>query len=176
MTAGIPVSSMEDNLSKFLKIAGLTLLTGIIFLLSILLIVLGLRFFFGLFGHMAWVVLMYKMLILALPVVLFITVYVQFFRITRRHSVKMVRMFSQSIFILAGVSWLLAYAYDLRNFITASGEGIIMGQTVRDYLSFNTFFLTAHVSLLLITGVIQALAAPPEKDWMEKAREKEPTY
>lgn len=167
---------MEDNLSKFLKIAGLVLLSLLIFLIAVALLVVGLRFIFGLFGHMPWVVLFYKMVILVLPAALFINVYIYFFRITKRHSSRSARNISFFVFAVAVLTLILAYGYDLRSFITLSGRDTSAGSTVRNYLSYHTVFLSAHVLCLILIGVLQALAAPAEKDWLEKAREKEEYY
>ena len=162
---------MEDNLSKFLKIAGLVLLSLMAFVLAIVLIILGLRTLFGLFGHMTWVVLVYKMVILVLPAALFIMVYLLFFRVTRRHVSKWARLVSYFLFSVAILSWVYAYGTDLLGFIRKSSADISAGSTVRDYLSYNSYFLSAHVLCLILTGVLQALAAPDEKDWLEKAHQ-----
>jgi hypothetical protein len=121
-----------------------------------------------LFGHLSWVTYVFKLVIIALPALLFISVYLIFYKRTVSFHSRPVRILSHTLFIAAIISWIYAYVMDLIFFSKMSVVSPAAGNSISEYLSYNTWFITTHISFLFLTGVLQALTSPPEADWMER--------
>ena len=141
-----------------------SIVTGLI---SIVLFLLLFRLVFGLLTYMPWISFGYMLMILLFPAVLFITVYVIYFRRTGNHPLIWVRTISRSLFVIAILAWLIFLILDLQHFFK-TGK-----QEIAKYLSYNLLFLYLNIVLIIFSGVIQALTMPAEKDWLEKRAERE---
>ncbi|MEO7445793.1 MAG: hypothetical protein ABIT96_05520 [Ferruginibacter sp.] len=151
-------------LNKYLALLVRLAAMVIIFVILLALLMLGLRFIFGLVGYTKWVSVLYSAIVLALPTVFFISVYTLYFKRTIHHPSNPVRIISRIIFVLAIISWITIFVLDARNFLTGRYEDI------EGYLSFEVYILAANVSLLFLVAIFQALTTGPEKDWRDRAR------
>jgi hypothetical protein len=135
-------------------------LLGFILLLSILF--WGIRLMFGALDSMSWFSYFYMIGMLLLPSSFFIFVYVVFFKRTRSHPSKPVRLISNLLFTVAISTWLVVLVADMISFFKMASKEI------SNYFSYNLLFLTINIATIFLIGVIQALTAEKEKDWMDK--------
>ncbi|MEO8772347.1 MAG: hypothetical protein ABI402_19770 [Ferruginibacter sp.] len=156
---------MEDN-GKYLRLFGTLFFTFIGFLVAFALLLLGIKFFFGLLSYIPYFTYVYMILILMFPTCLFLSAYIIFFRKTKYHPSKGVRVVSYIIFIAAISTWLWFFVSDLLLFSKSpkSGNGI------DGYETYNLLFLAISVACLFLVGIIQALTTEKEKDWMERQK------
>lgn len=138
----------------------------VIGLISIVLVLLLFKLLFGLLTYMPWITYGYMLLILVFPPVLFITIYTIYFRRTAKHPVMLVRWISRTLFLIAILAWIAAILLDLQFFLK-TGK-----QEIAKYYSYDILFLFLNIVLIFFSGVIQALAMPAEKDWLEKRSER----
>lgn len=150
---------------KYLILLGRLLLLGLGFLLTIVVVLLLLRLFFGLLSYMAWTEYLFMAGVLFLPACFFISVFLVYFRRTRRHPSKPVRYFSQTVFVLALMAWLYALGTDVIFFFQKKNVDI------DHYLSYSLWYLAGSVGLIFFIGVIQAFSTEKEKDWMDRTPE-----
>lgn len=152
----------EDKLSRFIKLFGLILLSGLLVLIFLVLIMLGLRLFFDQVGNMPWMTWSYRVLILSLPAAIMISAYVIFLKRTGAHPSAPVKWISY-LLISAACLWMLyAFTTDLISFVRKPVN------VISSFLSYNKYILAGHVALLFFTGVLQALTTEKEKDWMDR--------
>lgn len=155
---------MEDNLSKYLKLSGSILLSFLSFILLLALLMISLRFFFGLLGNLPWVVFIYLLFIISVPAAIFVTAYLVFYKRTASHPSRTVRIISSFFFIIALIAWLAFYVIDIISFAKYGYPEI------EKYYSFNLLFLFCNVSCIFFIGVLQALTGEKEKDWHDRVR------
>ena len=153
---------MEDQQGKYLRLFGTMFFVFIGFIVSILLVLTGLRFFFGLFKFIPWFTYIYIVFILLVPSALFISVYLIYFKRSKFHPSKSVRIISNVFFITALACWAFCLGRDMITFFQKGYTDI--GR----YFSYNMIFLVANVAGIFLTGVLQALTTAKEKDWMER--------
>ena len=153
---------MGDQFGKFIRLFGNIFFSFIGFIVLISLLLLGLRFFMGALDYLSWLRYFYLSLMLLIPSVLFITVFTIFFKRTKFHPSKPVRIISDTIFISAILSWLVVLGFDSIQFLKHGYPDI------DKYYSYNMLYLVINVATIFIVGVIQALTTAKEKDWMEK--------
>ena len=155
---------MEDN-GKYLRLFGTLFFTFIGFILAIVLVLLGLKFFFGMLSHIPGVVNIFTLFIICVPAALFISVYVIFFQRTKLHPSAPARIISYILFTIALAAWVFFFVKDMiiffRYFYTTVGE----------YMSYNMIFLSGNVFVIFLVGIIQALTAKKEVGWLERHRE-----
>ena len=156
---------MEDN-GKYLRLFGTLFFTFIGFLVAFALLMLGIKFFFGLLSYIPWFTYMYMILILMFPTCLFLSAYIIFFRKTKYHPSKPVRIVSYIIFSAAISFWLWFFVSDLILFSRSPKNG----NGIDGYETYNLLFLAISVFLLFFVGIIQALTTVKEKDWMERQK------
>jgi hypothetical protein len=157
---------MQEN-GKLLRLFG-TIFFSILAVIAVLVLVfLGMRLVFGLLNYIPWLSYVYTLLLLSVPAALLVSVFILFFKRTKFHPVRAVRVISYTIFCLFILSWVYVFIADMIRFIK-KGSAVI-----GDYLSYDTVFLALNVAFIFIVGVIQALTMPPEKDWMEKRKRDE---
>ncbi|MEO6671678.1 MAG: hypothetical protein ABIN36_19495 [Ferruginibacter sp.] len=154
---------MEDN-GKYLRLFGTLFFTFIGFLLAFALLMLGIKFFFGLLSYIPWFTYAYMILILMFPTSLFLSAYIIFFRKTKFHPSRPVKMISYIIFITAIAFWIWFFISDLMLFFKSHNNGI------EGYETYNLLFLAISVFCLFLVGIIQALTTEKEKDWMERQK------
>lgn len=151
---------------KYLRLAGYLFFSIVGFIAALLLILISLRLFFGLLSYIPWLTYIYVLFILSVPAAVFITVFSIFFKRTKSHPQKFVKIFSQIIFAVFILSWIYVYAKDLIYFYKNEKADI------EYYLSYDTLFLTINVVGIFLMGVLQALTTSKEVDWMEKHKPK----
>lgn len=155
---------MEDNFSKILRLFGTLFLTFLSCIAALVIIMLGIRFFFGLLSYIPWMNYVYMILILTIPAALFITAYIIYFKRTRYHRSAVVKWISLLLFSAALVTWVIFYIWDI---ITFSMYGYT---DIGIYKSYNMLYLFINVACIFFVGVLQALSSEKEKDWMERSR------
>ncbi len=155
---------MDDN-GKYLRLFGTLFFMFIGFILGIVIILLALKFFFGLLSYIPGVVHLFTLFIICVPAALFISVYLIFFKRTGSHPSAPARMVSYILFTVALAAWAFFFVKDIiiffRHFYTTVGE----------YMSYDLFFLSGNVFLIFLVGIIQALTVKKESDWLERKRD-----
>ena len=150
------------NDGKIIRLTGYLLLSVIGFLLSVSLIFVSLRLFFGLLSYIPWLTYIYVLFILSVPAAVFTSVFIIYFRRTRFHPGKVVKYISKALFIAFIAAWAVVYVLDIISFYKTEKADI------ENYLSYNTLFLTINVTTIFLIGVMQALTTSKEPDWMDK--------
>lgn len=158
---------MEDRYTKYFNLSLRLLVTFVVFIVALILLMLGMRLIFGLLDQIPWFVFLYTLFILLVPGALFISIFIIYFRRTRQHRSAVVRGISYTVFAIALVAWLGCVGLDLIQFFKSHARQIA------GYYSYNMFLLAGSVIAIFLIGVLQALSAEKEKDWMEKRRERE---
>ena len=153
---------MGDQFGKFIRLFGNIFFSFIGFIVLISLLLLGLRFFMGALDYLSWFRYFYLSLMLMIPSVLFITVFIIYFKRTKFHPSKPVRIISDTIFVSAILSWLVVLVMDSIQFLKHGYPDI------DKYYSYNLLYLVINVTTIFIVGIIQALTTAKEKDWMER--------
>lgn len=155
---------MEDN-GKYLRLFASLFFTFIGFIVAIIVLLLGLKFFFGMLSYIPGVVNIFTLFIICVPAALFISVYIIFFRRTSSHPSAPARIISYIFFTIALAAWGFFFVKDLilffRYFYTTVGE----------YMSYDMIFLSGNVFVIFLVGIIQALTAKKEVGWMERRRD-----
>src|SRR5688572_2546847 len=131
---------MEDNFSKYLRLFGSLFLAFIGFFVALALIMLGIRFFFGLLSYISWIDYVFMILILTVPATLFITAYIIYFNRTRSHRSAVVRWICYVIFSAALIGWVIFFITDLFTFFQKGYKDVGL------YKSYNMIFLFINVA------------------------------
>ena len=152
---------MKDD-GKIIRLTGYLLFSVIGFLLSIVVLFLLIRLFFGLLSYIPWITYTYTIFIISVPASVFISVFLIYFRRTASHPKTSIRLISYGIFLLFLATWICVYIVDMIAFFRNEKSEI------EYYFSYNTLFLTCNVVIIFFTGVIQAFTQPKEPDWMDK--------
>lgn len=155
------------QLKRFFYLAGMILLAFLGALAFIFLVMVILRFLMGAMDQIPWMLYAYMSVMLMLPVVLFNTVFLIFFKRSATHSKKWVKWFSRIVFVCASIIWLGIFIWDFRYFIqTGYGD-------INRYAAYSLTTLVPTVFFIFFMGILQALTLQPELDWMERRRLKE---
>jgi hypothetical protein len=157
---------MEDKYGKYVRLFGTLFFAMVGFIVALILLLLGVRLIFGLLSFIPWSVYIYMLFIIAVPAVLFIGIYIIYFRRTTSHNSAVVRYISYGIFSIALIFWAIFFVLDLIKFFKYAYPDI------EKYRSYDMIFLSANVAAIFLIGVMQAFSSPKEKDWMERNREK----
>ena len=153
---------MPDQQGKFIRLFGTIFFSLIGAIVSFVLLMLLFRWLISSLDYIPWFTYFYMSLILLLPTALFVSVFAIFFRRTKMHPSKPVRIFSSAIFLIGILSWFVVLGFDCINFFkTASPE-------ISQYYSYNLLYLVGNVGIIFFIGIIQALTTAKEKDWMER--------
>ena len=158
---------MEDRYGKYVRLFGTIFFAMLGFILAFILLLLGVRLIFGLLSFISWSAYVYTLFIMMVPAVLFISIFIIYFKRTSSHPSPFVRYISYSLFSIALIFWAIFFALDLITFFKHAYTDI------EKYNGYNYIFLSANVATIFLVGVMQAFSAPKEKDWMERNREKE---
>lgn len=153
---------MESTYSKYIRLFGNIFFLFLGFILLLVIIVLGLRLFFGLLSYIPWISIIYSLFILLTPLCIFGTAFLVFFKRTFRHPSASVRVISYIFFTGILLCWLGFTVYDLLTFFKHQY------QSIDKYYSYNLLFLTINVFGLFAIGIMQALSLPKEVDWMDR--------
>jgi len=155
---------MEDRFGKYLRLFGTIFFLIIGFIVSIILVLLAIRLFFGLLSYISWVSYLYMTFIILVPAALFIPAYIVYMKRTAAHPNKPVRWISYVIFSVAIAVWASFLVLDMITFFRYAYPAIGM------YRSYDMIFLAANVGCFFLVGVMQAFTTEKEKDWMERSR------
>jgi chromate transport protein ChrA len=159
---------MTDT-DKYIKLLGTIILTFVGFIIALALVILGLRYIFGLLDFMPWFSVMFTLIIICVPALLFITVYLIYVRHTKPHPSKAAKIFSYIIFSIALAAWLYFWVLDFIIFFKHHYNNI------EAYHCYNLAFLAANVFFIFLVGIVQALSTNKEIGWMEKNKQREDT-
>jgi hypothetical protein len=154
---------MEDTFGKYLRLFGTLFFTFIGFIIAFILLMLGIRGFFGLLSYIPWFTYVFMVLILMFPASLFISAYIIYFIKTKTHPSKIIRTISYSLFSVALLFWAYFFVSDLILFFRHFYNTIDM------YSTYNLLFLAINVGCFFFIGVMQAFTTEKEKDWMERS-------
>lgn len=147
---------------KYVQLMGTIMLSALGFALAMTLVFLLMRLFFEALKFLPWLDYLYVAFIICVPAAIFFTAYLIFFKKSLHLSNTFIKYFSLTLFVIMLTAWLAFFMTDLVSFIRFQYTNI------SEYYSFNILFLFANVLVIFFVGVMQALAAPPEKDWMER--------
>lgn len=155
------------QLKRFLFLGGMILLSALGILVFVALLMVLLRLLMGVMDQIPWMLYVYMTVMLFIPSILFLSVFVIFFKRSGTHPKKWVKWFSRSSFVFASISWLTILGWDLRFFLqTGYGD-------INRYQSYSLSALGSTVFFIFFMGIIQALTMQPELDWMERRRIRE---
>ena len=157
---------MEDKFAKYLQLSNRLVIILVAFVVSLIVLLYGLRLAFGILDSMPWFVYGFTLFIIMVPTLLFITVFLIFFSRTRRHPSASVRYLSWGLFTAALATWAFFLVSDFITFFKTASQDIGL------YRSYSMIFLAGSVALIFIVGIIQALSTPKEKDWMQKREDR----
>ena len=156
---------MDDQFGKYIRLFGTLFFTLIGFIVSLLLLMLGLRLFFGLLSYIPWFTYIYMIFIIMVSSALFISVFIVYMRRTAFHPSRIIRYISYSLFSIALLAWGVCLFLDLKTFFTYAYVEI------GKYNSYNMIFLASNVACIFLVGIMQAFTTAKEKDWMERAQQ-----
>lgn len=153
---------MEDKFSKFLRLFGTIFFTLVGFILVFVLLMLLLRLIVGSLDYIPWFTYVYMSFFILIPSSLFLSVYFIFFKRTFKYKSKPIRFISGFLFSIGMLSWITVLTIDCIEFLKNGYSEIAR------YYSYNLLFLFINIGMIFFIGVMQALGAEKEKDWMEK--------
>ena len=154
----------QDQYGKYVRLAGTLFFTFLGFILVAILVMLGLRFFFGLLSYIPGITSAFTFFIISVPAALFISINLIYIRRTKTHPSLPVRMISYFLFTVALAAWAYFFTKDLVLFFKH------FSATVGSYMSYDMIFLSANVLCIFVVGIIQALSLKKEPDWMDRKR------
>ena len=154
---------MEDN-GKLFRLFATLFFAFVGFIIILALIMISLRLIFGVLDYMPWFSVLFTLFIVCVPAILFLTVYLIYFKQTRRHFSKPVRIFSYMVFVVAIAAWLYFWVQDIIIFFKYHYNGI------SEYNCYNLAFLSANIFAIFFVGIVQALKAKKEIPWMDRER------
>lgn len=157
---------MEDKFAKYLQLSNRLILLLVASVATLILLLYGLRFFFGLLDSIPWFVYIFTLFIIMVPTLIFISVFLIYFSRTKQHPSAGIRYMSWGLFVVALVAWSCFLVMDLIHFFKTAS------QNISDYRSYSVLFVSGSIALIFIVGIIQALSTPKEKDWIEKRKER----
>ena len=158
---------MEDRFSKYFHLSFNLFFTFLAFILSLVIIMLGLKYLLRFLDYLPWFVYVFTLFIIVVPGALFLSIFSIFFRRTATHPSAVVKWISYTIFAIALIGWCIFFVLDMITFVKTGSRQI------GSYYSYNIFLLAGSVATIFLVGVLQALSTEKEKDWMEKRRERE---
>ncbi len=157
---------MEDRYTKYFNLSLKLFFTFLAFIVALIIILVGLKFMFGILDKIPWFVLIYMLFIVMVPAALFISIFLIYFRRTRFHPSSLVRGISYTLFSIALVLWAGLFVMDLIHFFKKESREI------GGYYGYNIFLLTGSVVLVFLVGIMQALSTAKEKDWLDKMHDR----
>ncbi len=152
---------MEEN-GKYLRLLGRLGLAFLVFMVSLFLLIYGLKYFFRILDSMSWFSLFFALFVICVPSLIFVTVYFIYYNHTKGHPNKAVRLFSNTVFALLLCSWFYFLVLDIILFSTKQYRDI------EHYNTYNLAFLSANVGIIFFIGIVQALTTKKEVHWMDK--------
>ncbi len=153
---------MEDTFEKYLKLLWAIFFSFLGFLGVLALVLVILRFFTGLLDKIPGTAYVFTFFIIAMPAAFFISVFLIFWRRTGNHPSAGARITSYILFAVALGAWIFFFAKDMILFFTK------FYAQVGQYMSYDIFLLGGSIFCIFLVGVIQALALPKKKHWLEE--------
>lgn len=157
---------MPDKFEKYLQLSNRLILVFAGFVVSMLLLLLGLRFLFGLLDSIPWFVYLFTLFIIIVPSAIFICLIAISVSRVKLHPKKGIRILAYTLNTLALLAWIYFLLADLVHFFKTGDAQI------NPYHSYAVINLAGSVALIFLLGIIQALSTEKEKDWMEKRKER----
>ncbi len=157
---------MEDKFTQYLKLSNRLIIILIGFVVTLLLVLIGLKYSLRLLDSLPWFVYLFTLFIIMVPILVFITIFLVYFSRTKKHPSAAVRYFSWGLFTAALALWGYILVTDIYTFFKTSS------QQIGHYNSYSVLFLAGSVALIFFVGIIQAISTPQEKDWIQKRNER----
>ncbi len=158
---------MEDKYSKYLQLSMNIFFVFVGFIVSLVAVLFALKYIMGALDYLPWFSYLFTIFIMMVPSVLFITVFVIYFKRTQFHPSPVVKWISIVLFSIALLGWVYCLIMDVVYFFKTGAR------EVGKYNSYNVVYLSASVAMIFLIGVLQALSTEKEKDWLEKRKENE---
>lgn len=154
---------MDDRFTKYSK---LYILIFLLFLSVPVMIGLIVAAFYGISKLVSSSVvdIIFGLGIVTLAPALFSSVYVIFFKRTKKHLVAAVRIISKTLFAIGIVISAVVLVNDMISFFTKFNTDIA------GYRSFSLPYMAGNVAMLFLIAIIQAFSTNKEVDWMERKR------
>lgn len=155
---------MDDNSrgAKYIRLFGTIFFSIIGILIALVLLILAVRFIFGLLSYLPFSQYIYLVSIILVPGILFTSVCVYYFKRTTTYPVAFPKYLSMTLFCGMIVCWLVCMVRDM---ITFHNHGYT---EIGKYWSFSLWMLAGSVGLIFFIGIMQALGLPGEEDWLAK--------
>jgi hypothetical protein len=154
---------MEDRFTKYSK---LYLLIFLLFLSVPVLLGLVVAAFYGVSKLVSSTVadISFGLCIVTIAPAVFMSVYFIFFKRTKNHPVKTVRIVSKILFVAGFAVSLFVLLYDMRSFFSKYSTDI------SSYQGYSLAYMAGNVAILFIIAIVQALTTGKEVDWMDRKR------
>ena len=154
---------MEDRVIKYSKLYALIFL---LFLCVPVLLGLIIATFYGISKIVSSTVadISFGLGVVSLTPAVFMSVYFIFFKRTKKHPAKAIKIISQIIFLAGFLISLVVLVFDMISFFTKFNTDIT------GYHGLSLTYLAGNVSILFLIAIIQALTTNKEVDWMDRER------
>ena len=154
---------MEDRFIKYSKLYALIFL---LFLCVPVLLGLIIAAFYGISKIVSSTVadISFGLGVVSLTPAVFMSVYFIFFKRTKKHPAKAIKIISQIIFLAGFLISLVVLVFDMISFFTKFNTDIT------GYHGLSLTYLAGNVSILFLIAIIQALTTNKEVDWMDRER------
>ncbi len=154
---------MEDKFTRYTK---LYILIFLLFLSIpvIFALIIGTFYGFSKIVSSAPVDIVFELFIITIPPAIFSSAYIIFFRRTRLHPVKAIRIISMALFLVGLICCLIVLVMDMVSFFK------YRGLDVNDFKCFGVLFLASNIGALFLIAILQAFTTNKEQDWLEKRR------
>ena len=152
---------MEDRFSKYSK---LYILIFLLFLCVPVLLGLIIAAFYGISKIVSSTVadISFGLGVVSLAPAVFMSVYYIFFKRTKKHPAKAIKIISQIIFVTGFLTSLVVLVIDMISFFTKFNTDIT------GYYGLSLTYLAGNVSILFLIAIMQALTTNKEVDWMDR--------
>ena len=157
------LNKMEDRFIKYSKLYALIFL---LFLCVPVLLGLVIAAFYGISKLVSSTVadITFGLGVVSLAPAIFMSVYFIFFKRTRNHPAKAVKIISQIIFVAGFIISLAVLVLDMISFFTKFNTNIT------GYYGLSLTYLAGNVAMLFLIAIVQAFTTKKEVDWMERHR------
>jgi hypothetical protein len=154
---------MEDRFIKYSKLYALIFL---LFLCVPVLLGLMIAAFYGISKLVSSTVadITFGLGVVSLAPAIFMSVYYIFFKRTRTHPAKAVKIISQVIFVTGFLIGLVVLVFDMISFFTKFKTDIT------SYHGLSLTYLAGNVAVLFLIAIVQAFTTKKEVDWMHRNR------
>jgi hypothetical protein len=102
--------------------------------------------------------------VVSLAPAVFMSVYFIFFKRTKKHPSKAVKIISQIVFVAGFLTSLVVLIFDMISFFTKFNTDIT------GYHGLSLTYLAGNVAGLFFIAIVQALTTGKEVDWMDRSR------